>query len=200
MMKIKNLNEEKDSKIVEKAIEYNNKQKVGDPLKNYSGSLISRHKPAGKSIGGKIYAHMDYLNQIIKDESKIEKAIELLEDARLYKEAFSYNCFCWNPKENIILFQEGPDFDSAPEPKVGYIIKVNLDTNNVEKSKKPYEQIWHHKWLWVDNNYDGFDVADSWNRSKYYATKVLESPNGSNIKNWNNQLRRYGLENLINEI
>lgn len=43
MMKIKNLNEEKDSKTVEKAIEYNNKQKVGDPLKNYSGSLISRY-------------------------------------------------------------------------------------------------------------------------------------------------------------
>lgn len=193
--------EEVDKNILEKAKQYNAVQtKVGSTIKNYSGSSITRHKPVGKLIGGKIYAHINYLNQIITDKSKIKEAFKLLKDAGLYDEALSYNCFCWNPKENIILFQEGPDFDSAPEPMVGYIIKVNLDTGNVVKSKKPYEQIWHHKWLWVDNDYNGFNVEDSWNRSKYYATKVLESPDGSNIKNWKNQLIRYGLENLANEI
>ena len=198
-MKIKKIQEAYDQETLEKAIQYNDNQRVGGPLKNYTGSLISRHKPVGKSIGGKIYAHMDYLNWIVPEE-KIDQAVSLLKKNDLYQEAFSYNCFCWNPKENTILFQQGPDFDSSPEPVVGFIIKVDLDTNEVSRSNKPFSQIWHHKWLWVDNNYDGFNVADSWNRSKEYVTKLLASPNGSNIRNWNAQLSKYGLENLIDEV
>lgn len=187
------LNEVYNPITVQKAKIFNDNQTiVGSPIKNYSGSIIKRANPVGKSIGGKIYAHMDYIHLIIP-QFLLDKANELLKKNNLYDEAWSYNCFSFDPVNNIILFEETPDFDIAREPVIGKLIKVDLNTNTL-KQIPPKRQIFHHKWLWVDNDYDGFDVEDSWNWSKEYVTKVLESPNGSNIEGWKNQLAKYGLE------
>jgi hypothetical protein len=57
------------------------------------------------------------------------------------------------------------DFDTAPEPTIGTIIAVKTD-GSCRRTAAPSDPfIYHHKWLFVDDDYDGFDVEESKRRS-----------------------------------
>ena len=90
----------------------------------------------------------------------------------------------------MVSFQEAPDFDTAREPIVGDYVTVTLD-GDVSAGHSNY--IWHHKWLWVKNDYSGFDVSDSWNWSRTWLNTLKETADGNGISRWNSQLARYGL-------
>jgi hypothetical protein len=74
---------------------------------------------------------MDYIHLIVP-QFLLDKANELLKKNNLYDEAWSYNCFSFDPVNNIILFEETPDFDIAREPVIGKLIKVDLNTNTLK--------------------------------------------------------------------
>lgn len=170
--------------------DYNQNQTVvGSPLKTLKGSRIARSSKygVGKEIGGEIYFYKDYMDEIVPDDV-IENALATLEQS--YPD-FEYNTIKYNPKTEVIAFQECPDFDTAREPKVGDYIIVRPDG-----STKPghSEYIFHHKWLFVDNLYSGFDVAESWNWSKKWLSTLTEPSDGNGIQRWKAQLKRFGLE------
>lgn len=171
-------------------VTYNqNQTAVGGPLKTKKGSVIKRSTKygVGKEIGGDIYVHKDYAQEVVPS-SCWHNALEILEEA--YPD-FQYNCIRWSPKTQKVSFQEAPDFDTAREPVVGDYITVDCSDGSISTGHSNY--IWHSKWLWVRNDYDGFNVADSWNWSRRWLSTLDETSDGNGISRWKAQLSRYGL-------
>ena len=173
-------------------LEYNQKQTaVGSPLKTLKGSRISRSSRygVGKEIGGDIYFHRSYAREILPEDVWYH-AIEALKIE--YPDFYnSYNCIRYSPKTQKVSFQEVPDFDTAREPVVGDYVTVDTNTGKISTGHSNY--IFHHKWLWVKNNYDGFNVSDSWNWSKQWLSVLTEPSDGNGKGRWNAQLNRFNL-------
>lgn len=139
----------------------------------------SKKYGVGKEIGGKIYVHYKYANKVIAMKDLYDAIMLLPRD-------FRYNCIMVDTKKpHIIRFDEAPDFDTAREPHPGDFIEVNIDTKEIRRGHS--DMIWHHKWMWVDDDYDGFDVNESYEWSKKW-TQVITHPSGSK-KVWEKQIK-----------
>lgn len=161
-------------------------------LKTRSGSKIKRSKwGVGKDIGGSLYVHISYVPQEFR--AKVQLARNVLN--REYP-SFTPNIVRIDYKKDSIAFYDSPEFDSVNEPAAGTMITVTDDL--VSKPRK-VSQIWHHKWLWVDNSYTGFNVKDSIKRSEeWLATDTAEDPlpyrGIGSRKTWNEWLAKKGLQ------
>ena len=78
------------------------------------------------------------------------------------------------------------------EPLRGEGYKINLDDGSVKRMAGD-NTIYHHKWTWVDDDYDGFNVDDSYNWSKEWLNTLEEPANGNSLQGWNTQLGKYNL-------
>lgn len=172
-------------------LEYNqNQTQVGSPLKTLKGSVTKRSKyGVGKQMGSSIYLHRSYHSDVVPDKD-YNRAVEILENAGYDEEDF--NCIRWDFKADCISFQEAPDFDTAREPRVGDYVTVNYTTGQIKKGHSDY--IWHSKFLWVKNDYQGFDVGESWEWSKTWMSTLTETADGNGIGRWKAQLARFGLK------
>ena len=161
-------------------------------FKNPKGTSYKRGdktNPVGKIIGNQIYFHKNYIEQMPKTlQNLYNKAIkELPEDA-------SFNTLMYEKaqkgKPARIRFDEAPDFDTATEPKVGktwsYTAKGGM------KKGKASNSIWHHKWMWVGEDYTGFNVDESYNWSKTWTSTLKASPK-SQPAAWTKQLEDAGV-------
>ena len=159
-----------------------------------------------------VYVHKDYAAQVVP-ENVLNRAEEVL---RQKYPDFQYNTIMYDKKTGNVRFDEAPDFDTAREPIAGNTVTV---TPNGETKTGYSDAIWHHKWLWVGNDYNGFDVADSWNWSKQWLNTIrpvdvsehkfnssfsqrgIANGTGHGTTNWNEQLEYFGLpkdENATN--
>lgn len=184
------------SEEINKNFQFNQQQtQVGSPLKTYKGSRIQRSSKygVGKEIGGSIYVHKDYADKVVP-ETILHSAQQALHEE--YPQ-FKYNCIKYDPAKFRLSFQESPDFDTAREPVVGDYVIVEFHPSGSDVVKAGHsDYIFHHKWLWVLNDYTGFDVADSWNWSKQWLSILKEPSDGNGIDRWNAQLSRYNLTNV----
>jgi poly(A) polymerase len=159
------------------------------------GSTIRRyHNMVGKQIGNSLYVHKLYADEVIPN-GILRKAEDILTRSN---PDFNYNSIMFDPKRGIVRFDEAPDFDTAQEPHVGeYIV---IFPNGSHQPRKGYSNsIWHHKWLWVKDDYTGFDVDKSKEWSRLWLSKLNEPAKGTDLT-WRSQLRKYGLnEQLIME-
>ena len=133
-----------------------------------------------KKIGGRIYAHQDYIkdfsNKYIRE---IEKALKV---AKKTFGKFSWNTVRLKPDGfdslEEVSFQYSPDFDTADEPEVVQTItciRTGKSAWAVADLREHSGVIWHHKWMWVGPDYEGFDFEESKARSalwKPYVTKA----------------------------
>jgi hypothetical protein len=117
----------------------------------------------GKFIGGRVYFHKNYVDRFMSDPVFC-KGYDFLERACTKEpEIISYEI-----KTGIVSFIWCSDWDEAPEPSISGRVVYNeklvhlLDTRNFHDSN-PF--IYHHKWLFVSDNYKGFDVEESKKRS-----------------------------------
>lgn len=185
----------------QKSFAYNQKQSVGGPLKTLNGSAIKRSRyGVGKEIGGKIYLHRNYAEDVIPSDI-YNRAKQVLKQE--YPN-FKYNCVEWGLKDHSVRFDEAPGFDKQREPIVGDYVTV-FEDGSTKKGHTDY--IWHHKWLWVKDDYKGFDVAKSWEWSrkwlntlngrtydvggKQYSDRGVADGNGR--ARWDAQMDAYGL-------
>lgn len=116
----------------------------------------------GKEMGGIIYVHRQYLNRAPQAVQNQIKAAE-----KHIPADFSYTHLKFNPKTGEVGFQLSRDFDTANEPtvNVSYLVKPDGSVTRTPRSGESDQQIWHHKWMWVDQGYPGFDYAESVQRS-----------------------------------
>ncbi len=131
----------------------------------------------GKEIGGKMYVHKDYVLTVVSSE-------EFAVAEACLPAGFTYNCCMIDRKARTIRFDEAPDFDTAREPHPGDFVEVNMKTLAIRRGHS--EMIWHHKWMWVAEDYTGFDVAASYEWSKRW-TQVVTHPSGSR-RVWEKQI------------
>jgi SAM-dependent methyltransferase len=113
----------------------------------------------GKKMGDEVYLHRDY--EGVLPQGDLADAKERIDD-------FEYNLIRYNTKTGAIGFFNSPDFDTSPEPINGNLIVVEPDgaIRTVDLNKNPDKQaIYHHKWEWVKDDYKGFDVKQSIERS-----------------------------------
>jgi hypothetical protein len=134
-------------------------------LRTQNGSPIRRSSlGVGKLIGGETYLHRQYEDHV-PNQNALTNAKNVL--AKNHP-GFDYNCLKFD-RHGKFTFFNSPDFDTAHEPVAGKYVTV-LDNNSKAGETKA---IWHHKWMWVKDDYKGFDVDKSFERSK----KWLALPN-----------------------
>lgn len=157
-------------------------------LRTKHGSVIRRyHDNVGKQVGHSLYIHKLYADQVIP-KAVLDTATEIMTRSN---PDFNYNSLMWDVKQKIVRFDEAPDFDRAQEPHVGEYVSVSLD-GKFPPRKGHSNSIWHHKWLWVKDDYTGFDVDKSKEWSKLWLSKLEEPAKGTDLS-WRSQLRRYKL-------
>ncbi|MGB0388508.1 MAG: hypothetical protein ACPGWR_27125 [Ardenticatenaceae bacterium] len=129
-------------------------------LKTQKGSPITRSKyGVGKLIGGALYFHADYVNDVPFDFS------DYIEALYQFDEHFDYNVIKWNKKTGNVTFFRSREFDAVHEPSAGHYVTIK---KNFTAKKGHTFQVWHHKWLWVKDDYKGFDVVASFKRSQQW--------------------------------
>lgn len=169
-------------------------QEMPDSYKTLKGSVVKRSKyGVGKQMGSQVYLHKDYVRDVIP-KKVWENALKVLSDA---DSDFEYNCVMYDTKTGNVRFDEAPDFDESREPIVGDTITVKPD-GTVKRGHSNY--IWHHKWLWVKNDYQGFDVNQSKAWSNKWLGTLTETADGNGIERWNTQLDRFNLEHDGEEV
>ena len=163
------------------------------PLKTLNGSRIWYDKRGvGKRVGSKIYMHKNYALDIVPTDVMCA-AQNILS---LYEPGATYNCICYDLKNpNIVRFDEAPKFNTDREPYPG--IMWTVDVSRIDEGERCYrvgysDAIWHHKWLWVKEEYEGFDVNTSYEWSKRWLNALPEVASGYRHK-WEEQLKKYNL-------
>lgn len=159
------------------------------PLKTLKGSRIWYSKfGVGKQMGSKIYFHKSVWNKIVP-EDVWNRALEVLEINKLKLIWFQTVCYDFK-QPNIVRFDTCPGFNSHEEPMVGRMFFVDINIGIV--TDKYNNQIYHHKWLWVTEDYEGFDVQESYEWSKLWLSKLPEMASGRPYL-WEEQLKKYNI-------
>lgn len=185
-----------------------------ETLKTLKGSPIARNSPVGKRIGDKLYVHRDYAHLVTPPRGKNANwdvsAQEMLRGAEQLaaQEGFEFNCVVFDRLDPAIMrLDQVPGFDTQREPVVGeymWVYPVAFDNPNPGPygrehcpqevfSRNHSSGIWHHKWMWVLDNYDGFDVQSAFEWSRLWLSRV-EGPAKGTQKTWKLQLEKAGLE------
>ena len=122
----------------------------------------------GKRVGDKVYVHRDYAT-LHMSERHLKWAEAIAEDT-----IEGYTCVRINKMTGEVAFQFSPDFDLVDEPTVGKTVTVRPDRTMKITSQAQDPFIWHHKWMWVADDYQGFDVQASKERSKLWEEHVTK--------------------------
>ena len=113
----------------------------------------------GKEIGGEVYLHKDYEHTFPQD---------LLNKAKSFlPEDYVYNVVKYAPKTGVFSFIISNDFDTNEEPSVDGVVTVKPDGTIKKQGNAGW--IYHHRWEWVADDYKGFDVEKSKQRSLKWA-------------------------------
>jgi hypothetical protein len=129
----------------------------------------------GKAIGGCVYVHRQYEDQFPQED--LERAKQNLPPD------YDYTVVKYNLSNGQISFLRSFDWDSSPEP----IIDDYYDSQG--KFRIGGKQIYHHKWQFVADDYQGFDVEESKRRSLEWSS--LDGVDKSRIgsaKFWNDNV------------
>ena len=122
----------------------------------------------GKKMGSKVCIHKQYARCIPGAKEAAKKA-----------GIGDYDIIRYDPKDESYSFIQSPDFDSSPEPVVGRSALLKGKTVTYRPPlKDPF--IYHHKWLMVKDDYPGFDVEESKERSREWM-KHIEKGESSKI-------------------
>jgi DNA phosphorothioation-associated putative methyltransferase len=115
-----------------------------------------RRYGVGKEIGDAVYVHKNY-------EERLGETVDWAR--RHLPNEFDYTVVKLNQRTDSVSFIHCPGFDNEDEPTIAAIVVVNAD-GRVQRRALPSDPfIYHHKWLFVDDEYSGFDVAASKKRS-----------------------------------
>ena len=113
----------------------------------------------GKEIGGAVYVHKQY-------ESLLPEAVQKAKS--FLPPEFSYTVVKFELSDETVSFIQSANFDSADEPIVGDLYTVKTDGSTTLRRKLIDPWIYHHKWLFVAEDYKGFDVESSKDRSRHW--------------------------------
>lgn len=128
-------------------------------------------RKVGKSIGNDFYIHRDYIDQSSIPKDIYENGVSLIGEEF---PDFVFTIVKYNKSNNNISFLYSPDWDDSPEPSIkdSVLVKSNSEVRYMSPKKDP--QIYHQKWKFVGDDYRGFDVEESKDRTKKYQEAIRE--------------------------
>ena len=134
-------------------------------IKKVSSSVIrDTTTGVGKRMGSNLYVH-----------KSAEGVIPNIAQARkVLPEKFEYDVIRYNKKDGSTLFIKSPDFDTATEPIAREAWKVTK--SGEVKRVANINQLYHHKWTMVNDDYKGFNVTASKQRSLDWLSLKKEQP------------------------
>ena len=140
----------------------------------------------GKRIGYRIYVHRQYEHNVPKDILNRAKKFA----GNLIK---GYTCVRYDGKDQSVAFQFSSGFDTEDEPTLGKTVLIKADGSIKITPRRANPLIWHHKWMWVADNYQGFDVEASKARSELWKPHVTkeEKVKIGNQEYWNSIRERW---------
>ena len=121
----------------------------------------SRRFGVGKEIGYAVYVHREY-------EERLGATVEWAK--RHLPESYEYTVVKLNQRNDSVSFILCPDFDLEHEPAIAGIIVVSADGVTQRRTTPADPYIYHHKWLFVDDDYRGFNVEESKARSLHWIS------------------------------
>lgn len=137
----------------------------------------SKRFGVGKEIGGAVYVHRAYAS--VLGEIVANAATHLPDE-------FEYDVVKVNFRTDAVSFIRCEDFDSVDEPTVGDSLIVSSDGQVRSRRQTVDPEIYHHKWLFVADDYTGFDVDKSKRRSlKWLALDDVDSRRIGRKSYWN---------------
>ena len=147
-----------------------------DIIKTKNGSIIKRSKyDVGKDIGDCIYIKTDYVFDVM-DKKMWFKFLEYLNNNENWNKVINRerggNILKIKKDFSSVTLINSPDFDISEEPYIKNWLKVDLNNKKTiyGESNPENPPIYHHKWLFVKDNYDGFNVESSKRRSKLWLS------------------------------
>lgn len=140
----------------------------------------SKQFGVGKFIGGSLYVHRDYAHVLPQEEYNAAVKHSPRIDHRTF-----FNVIKYNTKTKAFTFIQSNTFDSLDEPIVGIALLMFPSAVTpgeyfyrwIFPPKDPW--IYHHKWLMVGDDYQGFDVEAAKARSALWMS--IENINKSRI-------------------
>lgn len=116
----------------------------------------------GKRMGAQLWIHKNYIEDVMTKELFDSFKAVIPDD-------FVFHILRWNERESELAFIQCNDFDTSHEPIVGQSMRVvkTDDAFQLLKQQVPPKNplIYHHKWFFVKDDYLGFDVEESKERS-----------------------------------
>ena len=144
-----------------------------------------------KIISGVVYTHKTNTKDLTSEQvSLVKLAAQKLDPSSLEK----IEILKIDKKQKRVSFIESPDWDTASEPAVGTAYMVDLIKNQI-KIINPKGQVYHHKWMFVGDDYMGFDINESKRWSEKWLS-VIPSELKTRIgykKFWLETLKKYNL-------
>lgn len=110
---------------------------------------------------GAVYVHRRYESRLGAVVTKAKRKVP---------REFDYHIVKYDYQSESVSFIQCLDFDTAPEPAVGQIVSVRWYGTTHKRQPPCDPEIYHHKWLFVDDDYDGFDVEESKQRSLRWSS------------------------------
>lgn len=147
-----------------------------------------------KKIGGAIYIHKSNIEALSQEQFNLvsERLVQLEKTTFPY---LSYEII--KIKGDTVSFIECEGWDELREPIVGDSYNVKPDGSvKIIKKREKNPQIYHHKWMFVSEDYTGFDIEKEKAWSKKWQSivpKGLSASLGSE-DNWLKFLNDFGLE------
>jgi len=138
-------------------------------------NLFGMHciNPVGRYFDASVYVHKDFAHLIPHkiDMSVLERAINLL------PKDFTYDLIRYDRYLQNVSFIQVHNFDTDNDPVQGdsWYIKSDWklsrgDTHRFTSAKKD-PQIYHHKWVYVPENYSGFNWQDAFQWSERWMSR-----------------------------
>lgn len=144
-----------------------------------------------KIVSGVVYTHKTNTKDLTSEQvSLVKLAAQKLDPSSLEK----IEVLKIDKKQKRVSFIESSDWNTASEPAVGTAYMVDLVKDQV-KTIKPRGQIYHHKWMFVGDDYMGFDINESKKWSEKWMSvipKELKTRIGYK-KFWLETLKKYNL-------
>ena len=125
------------------------------------GSILVRYfKGVGKLEKHWVTVQKHYSADIIPFKEFLEAQEALQRNYPL----FQYECVSYNTRTKEIKFEACPYFDTEDEPVVTDYVLYNPKQKRIKIFNREIKL--SHKWLLVKDDYAGFNVQNSYNRSK----------------------------------
>lgn len=127
-----------------------------------SGKLSRYQNNVGLNVDSWVTVQKNYASEIVPFKEFIEAQKVLDKNYPM----FPYELVSYNKSLKKIKFEDCPHFDTQENPEIARYVIYDLKTKNIEFIELDTTQMLLDKWLLVKDDYTGFNVQESYERSK----------------------------------